>query len=78
MERVAWEGKAIAAEWLGGAREGPETEGIKPPKATTCEDRIRPLFNMIQRDCAGKIINVAQILEAMGYPINPANSRAAA
>lgn len=63
-ERVAWEGVALSKEY------GTE----KPPKPATCEGHVREFFNMIRRDSSGSIVNAAEILEAMDYPINPDKS----
>jgi hypothetical protein len=60
-ERASWEGEKIRREY----------GGDSPPKAATCAERIRKYFNMILRDEDGRIVNVAQILTAMNYPINP-------
>lgn len=66
-ERVSWEGKAI---W--------EADRDNPDRADpdTCADRIRDYFKMIRRSETGVIVNVAEILEAMDYPINPDKSLA--
>jgi hypothetical protein len=74
-ERVAWEGVAISKEVADDLANA--SSHLKPPVATTCEDRIRAYFKMIERGSDGrKILNAADVLEAMNYPINPDKSRA--